>query len=156
MFLTPISNAMGVATHKVARARALVEVPASDWVVMSLLTAARRPAPGRAASGPASADRGAHASGPDGGPDDDGGGFGDGFGDGFDEGPFATFGLAAGFATADGPGTETAHAAVEAAAGAIADAETLLRAGERRCAFLGMNFLCGVPLLVAFVVLPPL
>lgn len=112
--LAPISEALGNATRKVARARSLVEVPASDWVIMSLMTGARAKDAGLGAAGLVD------------------GGDGDGFEEGFGEGPFA-FGMGPEFGAAAGPDTESAHQAVEAAAEAIAEAERLIRVGEKRC-----------------------
>ena len=110
-----ISDAMGLATSKLARARALVEVPASDWVIMSLMTGARS-----AANSSSASSRGYSEN------DDVDGMVG--------EGPFAANG-GEGFAGLGGygPSTETAHASVEAAAAALAQAETLVRLGEKRC-----------------------
>jgi hypothetical protein len=79
-------------------------VPASDWVIMSLMTGARALA---------EASRN-----------------GDGDVEDF-EGPFAPGGLAG--LGGLGASTETAHSAVEAAAAALAAAEEELRAGEKQC-----------------------
>jgi len=112
-----ISDAMGLATSKLARARALVEVPASDWVIMSLMTGARNSNNNSSGYG-------------DNDDDDDADGM-------VGEGPFAAGAASGGDGFAGlggyGPSTETAHASVEAAAAALAQAETLVRLGEKRC-----------------------
>jgi len=122
--LKPISDAIGLANKKISRARSLVEVPASDWVIMSLMTCSKNKENNKPfhkkKKTPETQDK----------TTEDKANEGDEDGLGLDEGPFAN--MSDTFGDISGPDVETAHEAVESAAEAIATAEKLLREGEKR------------------------